>query len=188
MTLSDTPSRAISTVCACRSWCGANRRRTPARTASERNVARAGAGDHGRPCVGLSMTHSSAPTGSATRARSHGSSCSRAHGSIPTWRRLPPLPRRARTLPRERSRSLSARVSASLMRRPARQRMTMSARVLRPCVVSPACRMTATISSMAGGSAAYRRPCSAAVDRGGSRAWSPESGDGQQRRERLDRS
>jgi hypothetical protein len=30
MTISGTPSRAISTACAWRSWCGANRRRTPA--------------------------------------------------------------------------------------------------------------------------------------------------------------
>jgi hypothetical protein len=89
MTLRGTPSRAISTACACRSWCGAKRRRTPARTARARKVARAAAGDHGRPWVGPSITHSSAPTGSATRARSHGSICSQAQRSMPTCRRLP---------------------------------------------------------------------------------------------------
>ena len=122
------------------------------------------------------MTHSNAPSGSETRTRSHGSSCSHAHRSMPTWRRLPPLPRRTRTLPRERSRSLSASASASLMRRPARHSTTMSARVLRLCSVSPATRMTATISSTAGGSRDTADPCYAADGRSGSRAWSPESG------------
>jgi hypothetical protein len=38
MTTSGTPSRAISTACAWRSWCGAKRRRTPADTARWRRV------------------------------------------------------------------------------------------------------------------------------------------------------
>src|SRR3954470_3534276 len=38
MTLSGTPSRASSIACACRNWCGAKRRRTPARDARRRNV------------------------------------------------------------------------------------------------------------------------------------------------------
>src|SRR5829696_1778884 len=59
---------AISTACAWRSWCGGSRWRTPARTARLRSVARAAAGDQGRPRVGPSMTHSSAPIGSDTRA------------------------------------------------------------------------------------------------------------------------
>jgi hypothetical protein len=104
------------------------------------------------------MTHRSAPTGRDTRASSHGLSCSHAYRSMPTCRRLPPLPRRTRTPPRARSRSLSASASASLMRRPARQSTTISARVRSPCAVPPATRMTAMISSTAGGSVGYRRP------------------------------
>jgi hypothetical protein len=97
---------------------------------------------------------------------------------MPTWRRFPPLPRRTRTLPRARSRSLSANASASLMRRPARHRTTISARVLRPCAVPPATRMTATISSTAGGSAGYRRP----LLRGGRPQWNPGMVAGHRRR------
>src|SRR4051812_24827363 len=51
MTISGTPSRAISTAWACRSWCGANRRRTPAAAAVRRSSARAAAGDQWRPRV-----------------------------------------------------------------------------------------------------------------------------------------
>src|SRR3954471_5273138 len=40
---------ASSMAWAWRSWCGAKRRRTPARAASRRSIARAGAGCHGRP-------------------------------------------------------------------------------------------------------------------------------------------
>src|SRR4051812_24656855 len=46
-----TPSRAISTACAWRNWCGANRRRTPAVAATRRKWARAAAAAHGRPRV-----------------------------------------------------------------------------------------------------------------------------------------
>src|SRR4051812_27321637 len=52
MTMSGTPSCAISRACAWRSWCGAKRRRTPAVAATRRIWARAAAGDHGRPRVG----------------------------------------------------------------------------------------------------------------------------------------
>src|SRR3954447_23295080 len=48
MTMSGTPSCAISTACACRSWCGAKRRRTPAVAAMRRSSARAAAGDPGQ--------------------------------------------------------------------------------------------------------------------------------------------
>src|SRR3954463_11948600 len=43
MTIRGTPSRAISTACACRSWCGAKRRRTPAAAAVRRRAVRAAA-------------------------------------------------------------------------------------------------------------------------------------------------
>src|SRR5918995_1240729 len=40
MMFSATPSRASSSACAWRSWCGAKRRRTPARAASRRSATR----------------------------------------------------------------------------------------------------------------------------------------------------
>src|SRR5919198_6264530 len=49
MTISGTPSRAISTACAWRSWWGAKRRRTPASRAMRRSSVRAAAAAHGRP-------------------------------------------------------------------------------------------------------------------------------------------
>src|SRR3954469_7583000 len=51
MTISGTPSRAISTACACQSWWGAKRRRTPARAAARRSSARAPLVVQGRPRV-----------------------------------------------------------------------------------------------------------------------------------------
>src|SRR4051794_23605274 len=59
MTISGTPSRAISTACAWRSWCGANRRRTPAAAAVRRSCARAAAVAQGRPPVAPLMTQNS---------------------------------------------------------------------------------------------------------------------------------
>src|SRR5437667_6482839 len=44
MTTMGTPSCAISTACACRTWCGANRRRTPAIAAVRRSCLRAAEG------------------------------------------------------------------------------------------------------------------------------------------------
>jgi hypothetical protein len=56
-----------------------------------------------------------APRRSAARGGSRGTGGrSHAHRSIPTSRRLPPLPRRTSTGPRPRSRSISWRASASL--------------------------------------------------------------------------
>src|SRR3954447_25286154 len=63
MTMSGTPSCAISTAWAWRSWCGAKRRRTPAVAAVRRSSARAAAGDHGRPRVGPLTTQNRGPTG-----------------------------------------------------------------------------------------------------------------------------
>src|SRR4051794_21014416 len=48
MTIRGTPSRAISTAWAWRSWCGAKRRRTPASRATRRGCERAAAAAHGR--------------------------------------------------------------------------------------------------------------------------------------------
>src|SRR5215218_7311785 len=44
MTISGTPSRAISTACAWRSWCGAKHRRTPASRATRAQLAARGGG------------------------------------------------------------------------------------------------------------------------------------------------
>src|SRR3954468_22743626 len=60
MTISGTPSRAISTAWACRSWCGA-RRRTPASRATRRSSERAAPAVHGRPRVGPLTTQNSGP-------------------------------------------------------------------------------------------------------------------------------
>jgi hypothetical protein len=76
MTLSGTPSRASSSACAWRSWCGANRRRPPARAARRRSSLRTAAPDQGRPRVGPSMMQNSGPTGSPARSVSHGRRCS----------------------------------------------------------------------------------------------------------------
>src|SRR5687767_2622705 len=62
VTISGTPSRAISTACAWRSWCGAKRRRTPARAAVRRSSVRAAPVDQWRPHVVPLMTYSKAPT------------------------------------------------------------------------------------------------------------------------------
>src|ERR687898_260862 len=52
MTISGTPSRAISTACAWRSWWGAKRRRTPASRATRRSSERAAAGAQVGLCQG----------------------------------------------------------------------------------------------------------------------------------------
>jgi hypothetical protein len=143
MTISGTPSRAISTACAWRSWCGAKRRRTPATRATRRSSQRAAAAVHGRPRVAPLTTQNSGPTGSSIRAWSQGASCSQAQSSMPTSRRRPPLPRRTSSDPRRASRSASASASASQMRRPARQRTTIRPRNRRPWMPSPAWRSRA---------------------------------------------
>jgi hypothetical protein len=153
ITTSGTPSWAISTACACRSWCGAKRRLTPARTAIVRSCRRTPWGDHGRPRVAPLITQNNAPTGSCLRTLSHGSSCCQPQASIPTSRRLPPLPLRTRTAPRDGSRSLSASASASLIRSPERHSTTIIARNRSPIAPGPAARITRTISSTVGGSA-----------------------------------
>jgi hypothetical protein len=119
MMFSGTPSRASSTAWAWRSWCGANRRRTPASAARRRSSLLTVALDHGLPRVGPSITQNIGPTGNSTRAVSQGRSCSQPQASIPISRRRPPLPLRTSREPRCGSRSRSLRVSASWMRSPA---------------------------------------------------------------------
>ena len=70
-------------------------------------------------------------------------------------------------LARARSKSLSWSASASLIRSPARQRSTISARSRWPSGRSPTVRMTETISSIVGGSAGYCSP----LLRGGRPRW-----------------
>src|SRR3954453_3253388 len=153
MTMSGTPSCAISTAWAWRSWCGAKRRRMPAVAAKRRSSARAAAGDHGRPRVGPLMTQNSGPTGSSRRTSIQRCRCSQAHASMPASRRRPPLPRRTSRAPRRWSRSDSLSASASWIRSPARHSTTIRPRSRHPWRPSPAARMTAAISSTVGGSA-----------------------------------
>jgi hypothetical protein len=153
VTTSGTPSRAISTAWACRSWCGAKRRRTPALAAVRRRSARAAALAQCRPRVAPLTMQTSGPTGSSRRASSHGWSCCQPHASMPTSRRHPPLPWRTSSDPRHWSRSASPNKSAAWIRRPARQRITTSPHRRCPCGPSPAAHITATISSTFGGSA-----------------------------------
>ena len=61
------PSCAISIACACLSWCGANRRRTPASPASLRSSPRAAVADHPRPRVGPARMQNRGPIASHTR-------------------------------------------------------------------------------------------------------------------------
>src|SRR5262249_14797528 len=69
MMLMPTLSRASSTACACRSWWGANRRRTPAATASCRSSARAAVAAQRRPRVWPSITQNSGPGGQQLSVR-----------------------------------------------------------------------------------------------------------------------
>ena len=71
MTISEIPSRDISTACACLNWWGANRRRTLAIAAAWCGCARIPAGAHGRPWVGPRTTQNSWPTGSWLLRSSH---------------------------------------------------------------------------------------------------------------------
>jgi hypothetical protein len=109
MMLSGTPSRASSRACAWRSWCGANRRRNPARMAIRRNSLRTAAADQARPRVRPVDDAEQRPIGSSARAASHGRSCSQPLSSIPTSRRRPPFPRRTSSDPRRWSRWCSER-------------------------------------------------------------------------------
>ena len=68
----------------------------PARAPSRRSSARASVCDQARPRVAPPMTQKNGPTGISKRERLHGSTCSHAHSSIPTSRRLPPFPCRTR--------------------------------------------------------------------------------------------
>jgi hypothetical protein len=132
----------------------------------------------GRPAVGPRTTQNSRPTGSSLRSSSHGSSWVHAHRSIPTSRRLSPLPWRTSREPRSGSRSVSFSASASLIRRPARHNTTTIPRNRTPSGLSPATCITATISSTVGGSAGYRNPCCGAGAPNGSWTWWPANGAG----------
>jgi hypothetical protein len=157
MTLSRTPSRASSIAWAWRSWCGANRRRTPACAASRRSSERTAAFDQGRPRVGPSMMQNSGRTGSSTRAASQGESCSHPQASRPIPRRRPPFPWRTSNDPRSGRGPRSPRASASWTRSPARQSTTIRPRTRQPWRSSAGSRITRTISSTVGGSAGLTR-------------------------------
>jgi hypothetical protein len=74
-----------------------------------------------------SMMQNSGPTGSSTRATSHGRSCAQPQASIPISRRRPALPWRTSSDPRRRLRSRSPSASASCTRSPPRQSTTINA-------------------------------------------------------------
>src|SRR4051812_13726401 len=69
MTFNGTPSLSSSSACACRSWCGAKRRRTPARAARRCHAARAAEACHARPQLRPLITQNSGPTGIVSRAQ-----------------------------------------------------------------------------------------------------------------------
>jgi len=147
------PFVPISIACACLSWCGANRRRTPAWAASRLSSPRAAVADHVRPRVGPERMQNSGPIGSWMRCSVQRATCSLAQSSIPTILRFPPLPARTSTDPVFGSRSVSASASASLIRKPARYRIAINPRVLSAYGPGPASRITRMISSTVGGSA-----------------------------------
>jgi transposase len=99
-------------------------------------------------------------------------------GSICCAQHMSPLPWRIRTAPRSGSRSVSLSASASLIRSPARQSMTITPRNRSPSEASPAARITAMISSTVGGSGGYRR----SLLRGGRPWWKLEVVAGERRR------
>jgi hypothetical protein len=178
MTLSDTPSRAISTASTCRSSCGANRRRTPARRARERSVARTAAGDHGRPCVGAvddAQRRADRQRDSDAQPRVDLLPGPPVHADLASLSALAATNEDAAARPVKVTLGQRKRLADA---QPGAQSTTMSARVLKPCVVSPATRMTATISSTAGGSAGYRSP----LLRGGRPQWKPGMVAGDRRR------
>ena len=142
MTISGTPSRAISTAWAWRSWCGAKRRRTPASAAVWRSCSRAAPCDQACPRVGPVSTQNSGPTGSSTRTCSH--CCQLLPGPVvhADLAAAAALAAADEDEPRRASRSASVSVSASWMRSPARQSTTISPRIRKPWGVVPAWRMT----------------------------------------------
>jgi hypothetical protein len=76
-TLGSAPS--LDTRWAWRSWCGTNRRRTPARAARRRSAARAADGGQARPRVRPAMTQNNGPPRHRGGASSPGWSCSEPH-------------------------------------------------------------------------------------------------------------
>ena len=98
---------------------------------------------HGRPPERPLIMQNNGPTGICSRARGHGSSCSKPQSSMPTSRRRPPLPRRTSTEPRRRSRSSSVRSSASWTRSPEPQSTAIKPRARNPCTVPTRCVVTA---------------------------------------------
>ena len=160
----------------------AKRRRTPAASAVRRSGLRAAEASQRLPAVGPWVTQNSAPSGRVARTSRYGVNWSHADRSMPTSRRRPPLPSRTVRAPRARSRSVSARSSASLTRSPARQSTMMSARRRAPSALLLVARMTALISSTGGGSAGNRRPLLLAACPRGGRAVSPANAGGRQRR------
>ena len=97
---------------------------------------------------------------------------------MPTIRRLPPLPTRTSTDPVLGSRSDSVSASPPLIRKPARHRIAIRARVRSAYGPGPAWRITRMISSTVGDRPGNARPCSAARSQPNARVSRPVSVDG----------
>ncbi len=185
MMLSGTPSRASSTAWAWRSWCGANRRRTPACVARRRNSTRTAASTRPARVSGRRSRRTAARPAARDACEEPGASCSQPQASIPISRRRPPLPWRTSSDPRRGSRSGSASESASWMRSPPRQSTTINARTRAAVtvVVGLAHHGDDLLDGRRVGRVAAS-PCCEADGQRGSRAGSLVSDAGRQNRER----
>jgi hypothetical protein len=131
-------------------------REPSAHTGLGREPAKLTPGSCRRPAAAVGWSarmQNSGPIGSCMRCSTQRATCSQPQSSIPTILRLPPLPARTRTDPVFGSRSDSVSISASLIRKPARQRIAVSARTRSAYAPLPASRITRLISSTVGGSA-----------------------------------
>ena len=120
----------------------------------------------------------SGPIGNSTRCSVQRATCSHPQSSMPTIRRLPPLPTRTSTDPVLGSRSDSVSASPPLIRKPARHRIAIRARVRSAYGPGPAWRITRMISSTVGDRPGNARPCSAARSQPNARVSRPVSVDG----------
>jgi hypothetical protein len=100
----------------------------PARAASRRSSPRAAVADEPRPRVGPARMQNNGPIGRLTRCSVQRATYPQPQSSIPTILRLPPLPARTSTALGYSPDSVSA--SASLILKPARQRIAISPRIL----------------------------------------------------------
>jgi hypothetical protein len=130
---------------------------------------------HGRARVGPRTMQNSRPTGRPVRSLSHGVRWDHARRSMPTSRRLSPLPSRTSGAPRSGSRSVSER---ELLADPQARAPQDDDHPAQPDALGtiPAARITAMISSTVGGRADIAALCCPATPRGGTSTSSPVTG------------